>query len=85
MSHPVVRKTAITVALFWLTVFLLVAIQSALNVTVGGVAPEAIRLTLAMTFPFTAGISVLIVGIAYMITRRQSKPEHRDPPAQATM
>ena len=44
MSHPVVRKTAITVALVWLTVFLLVVIQSVLNVTIAGVAPEAVRL-----------------------------------------
>ncbi len=76
MSHPVVRKTAITVALVWLTVFLLVVIQSVLNVTIAGVAPEAVRLTLTMTFPFTAGISIAIVGIAYLATRRQPRTEH---------
>ena len=76
MSHPVVRKTAITVALVWFTVFLLVAIQSVLNVTIAGVAPEAVRLTLAMTFPFTVGISIVIVGIAYLATSRQPRTEH---------
>ena len=76
MSHPVVRKTAITVALVWLTVFLMVVIQSVLNVTIAGVAPEAVRLTLAMTFPFTVGISIVIVGIAYLATRRQPRTEH---------
>ena len=76
MSHPVVRKTAIRVALVWLTVFLLVVIQSVLNVPIAGVAPEAVRLTLAMTFPFTVGISIVIVGIAYLATRRQPRTEH---------
>ena len=76
MSHPAVRKTAITVALVWLTVFLLVVIQSVLNVTIAGVAPEAVRLTLAMTSPFTVGISIAIVGIAYLATRRQPRTEH---------
>ena len=76
MSYPVVRKTAITVALVWLMVFLLVVIQSVLNVTIAGVAPEAVRLTLAMTFPFTVGISIVIVGIAYLAMRRQTRTEH---------
>ena len=76
MSHPVVRKTAITVALVWLAVFLLVVIQSVLNVTIASVAPEVVRLTLAMTSPFTVGISIAIVGIAYLATRRQPRTEH---------
>ena len=55
MSHPILRKTAIGVGLFWLAVFLFVIVQSVLNVPIAGIKPEAVRLTLAMTFPFTAG------------------------------
>ena len=29
-----------------------------------------------MTFPFTIGISIAVVGIAYLTTRRQPRTEH---------
>ena len=41
MSHPILRKTAIGVGLFWLAVFLFVIVQSVLNVPIAGIKPEA--------------------------------------------
>ncbi len=70
MLHPTVRKTAIGIGVFWIVILLLVLVQSALNVPVAGVNPEAVRLTLAMTLPFTVGASAMIVGITYLIKRR---------------
>ena len=73
MSHPILRKTAIGVGLFWLAVFLFVIVQSVLNVPIAGIKPEAVRLTLAMTFPFTAGISAVVIGVAFLIARSRPK------------
>ena len=47
MSHPIFRKTAIGVGLFWLAVFLFVIVQSVLNVPIAGIKPEAVRLIIA--------------------------------------
>ena len=78
MSHPILRKTAIGVGLFWLAVFLFVIVQSVLNVPIAGIKPEAVRLTLAMTFPFTAGISAVVIGVAFLIAR--SRPQTKRGP-----
>ena len=69
--RPTVRKTAIGVGLFWLAVLLLVMVQSSLNVPIAGVRPEATRLTLMMTLPFTVGASVVIIVVTYLIKRRR--------------
>ncbi|MCY4651633.1 MAG: hypothetical protein OXC95_00545 [Dehalococcoidia bacterium] len=70
MLHPTVRKTLIGIGLFWLAILLFVVVQSSLNVPVVGVKPEATRLTLMMTLPFTVGASAVIVGVTYLIKRR---------------
>ena len=67
------RKTAIGIGLFWLVVLLLVIVQSLLNVSVAGVAPEATRLTLIMTLPLTLGASVVIIGVTYLIRKRRGR------------
>ena len=71
MLHPAVRKTAIGIGLFWLAVLLLVIVQSSLNVPIAGVKPEATRLTLMMTLPFTVGVSVVIIVVTYLTKRRR--------------
>ena len=55
--------TVYTVAGVWATIFLFTIVQSVLNVPVAGVAPEAIRLTLTMTAPFTLGLTIVAVGV----------------------
>ena len=67
------RNTAIGIGLFWLVVLLLVIVQSLLNVSVAGVAPEATRLTLIMTLPLTLGASVVIIGVTYLIRKRRGR------------
>ncbi len=71
MAHPTVRKTVIGIGSFWLAILLFVIVQSSLNVPVVGVKPEATRLTLMMTLPFTAGASAAILGIAYWTKKRR--------------
>ena len=72
MLHPTVWKTLIGIALFWLAMLLFVVVQSSLNVPIAGVKPEATRLTLIMTLPFTAGASAAIFGITYWTKRRRA-------------
>ena len=63
MSNSVVRRTVWTVAGVWAVLILAVTIQSMLGVTVAGARPEASRLIIMMTLPFTVGMSVVaIVG-----------------------
>ena len=82
MPNTILRKTATSVGLFWLTVLVLVIIQSALNAPIAGVKPEAVRLTLAMTFLFTGGLSAAIIGVAFLITwRRGGRKQDSDIPA----
>ena len=64
--HPTVRKTAVGVGLVWLAVLLLVIVQSLLNVPVAGVKPEATRLILMMTLPFTVDASAVFVLVMYL-------------------
>ena len=71
MAHPTVRKTVIGIGSFWLAILLFVIVQSSLNVAVVGVKPEATRLTLMMTLPFTAGASAAILGITYWTKKRR--------------
>ena len=73
MPHTILRTTAISVGLFWLTVIVLVIIQSALNAPIAGIKPEAVRLTLVMTFPFTGGLSAAVIGVAFLIARRRGR------------
>ena len=64
MSNSIVRRTVWTVAGVWAVLVLVVIIQSILGVTVAGARPEASRLIVMMTLPFTAGMSVAAIGAA---------------------
>ena len=79
MLHPTVRKTVIGSGLFWLAILLFMIVQSSLNVAVAGVKPEATRLTLMMTLPFTAGASVAIIGITDWTKKIRGTKYHRSP------
>ena len=52
------------VAGVWAVLILAVVIQSMLGVTVAGARPEASRLIIMMTLPFTVGMSVVAIGAA---------------------
>ena len=56
MSNSIVRRTVWTTAGVWAVLILAVIIQSMLGVTVAGARPEASRLIIMMTLPFTVGI-----------------------------
>ena len=64
MSNSIVRRTVWTVAGVWAVLILAVIIQSISGVTVAGARPEASRLIVMMTLPFTAGMSVAAIGAA---------------------
>ena len=78
MSNSIVRRTLWTVAVVWAVLILAVIIQSVLGVTVAGARPEASRLIIMMTLPFTVGMSVVAIGAAMAIGWRRS---HRRPAA----
>ena len=63
-KYKFTAPTVYAIAGVWATIFLFTIIQSMLNAPVAGVAPEAIRLTLAMTAPFTLGLTIVAVGTA---------------------
>ena len=67
MSNSIVRGTVWTTAGVWAVVILAVIIQSMLGVTVAGASPEASRLIIMMTLPFTVGTSVVAIGAAIAI------------------
>ena len=69
MSEPIVRRTAIVLGGIWAGVFLFVVIQSVFGFSVGIMKPEGARLTLAMTAPFTVGLSVVVLGVAFLIAK----------------
>ena len=76
MSNSIVRRTVWTVAGVWAVLIFAVIIQSILGVTVAGARPEASRLIIMMTLPFTVGTSVVAMGAAIAIgwwwSRRQA-------------
>ena len=76
MSNSIVGTTVWTTAGVWAVLILAVIIQSILGVTVAGVRPEASRLIITMTLPFTVGMSVVVIGAAMAIgwwrSRRQA-------------
>ena len=76
MSNSIVGRTVWTTAGVWAVLILAVIIQSILGVTVAGVRPEASRLIITMTLPFTVGMSVVAIGAAMAIgwwrSRRQA-------------
>ena len=78
MSNSIVRRTVWTTAGVWAVLVLAVIIQSVLGVTVAGARPEASRLIIMMTLPFTVGMSVVAIGAAMAIGWRRS---HRRPAA----
>ena len=67
MSNSIVRRTVWTIAGVWALLILAVIIQSILGVTVAGARPEAGRLIVMMTLPFTVGMSVVAIGAAMAI------------------
>ena len=73
MSNSVVRRTVWTVAGVWAVLILAVTIQSMLGVTVAGARPEASRLIIMMTLPFTVGMSVVAISAAMAIGWRSRR------------
>ena len=73
MSNSIVRRTVWTVAGVWVVLILAVIIQSILGVTVAGARPEASRLMIMMTLPFTVGMSVVAIGAAMASGWRRSR------------
>ena len=73
MSNSIVRRAVWTVAGVWAVLILAVTIQSMLGVTVAGASPEASRLTIMMTLPFTVGMSVAAIGAAIAIVWWRSR------------
>ena len=67
MSNSVVQITVWTTVGVWAVLILAVTIQSMLVVTVAGASPEASRLIIMMTLPFTVGMSVVAIGAATAI------------------
>ena len=67
MSNSIVLRTVWTIAGVWALLILAVIIQSILGVTVAGARPEASRLIVMMTLPFTVGMSVVAIGAAMAI------------------
>ena len=76
MSNSIVRRTVWTTAGIWAVLIFAVTIQSMLGVTVAGARPEASRLIIMMTLPFTVGMSAVAIGAAMVIgwwgSRRQT-------------
>ena len=73
MSNSIVRRTVWTVAGVWGVLILAVIIQSILGVTVAGARPEASRLIVMMTLPFTVGTSAVAIGAAMAIGWRSRR------------
>ena len=67
MSNSIVRRTVWITAGVWAVLVLAVIIQSMLGVTVAGARPEASRLIIMMTLPFTVGMSAVAIGAAMAI------------------
>ena len=81
MSNSILQITVWTTAGVWAVLILAVTIQSILGVTVAGAKPEASRLIIMMTLPFTVGMSAVAIGAAMAIgrwgSRRQSCQRER--------
>ena len=73
MSNSIVLRTVWTIAGVWALLIIAVTIQSMLGVTVAGASPEASRLIVMMTLPFTVGMSVAAIGAAMAIGRWGSR------------
>ena len=67
MSNSIVRRTVWITAGVWGVLILAVIMQSILGVTVAGARPEASRLIVMMTLPFTVGMAVAAIGAAMAI------------------
>ena len=67
MSKSIVRRTVWITAGVWAVLILAVIIQSILGVTVAGARPEAGRLIITMTLPFTVGMSAVAIGAVIAI------------------
>ncbi len=77
MSKSLVLRTVLVIASIWAVLLLTVLVWSVVNVPIAGVWPEAIRLMMMMTLPFTGGISIVAIAAAVIITRLRSQ-QHRE-------
>ena len=73
MSNSIVQITVWTTVGVWAVLILAVVIQSMLGVTVAGARPEASRLIIMMTLPFTVGMSAVAIGATMAIGRWGSR------------
>ena len=73
MSNSIVRRTVWITVGVWAVLILAVIIQSMLGVTVAGARPEASRLIIMMTLPFTVGMSAVAISAAMVIGRWGSR------------
>ena len=62
MSNSIVRRTVWITAGVWAVLILAEIIQSMLGVTVADASPEASRLIIMMTLPFTVGMSAVAIA-----------------------
>ena len=69
MSNSIVRRTVWITAGVWAVLILAVIIQSILGVTVAGARPEASRLIIMMTLPFTVGAIGAAMAIGWWSRR----------------
>ena len=80
MSNSIVRRNGLDRCRRMAVLIFAVIIQSMLGVTVAGASPEASRLIIMMTLPFTVGISAVAIGAVMVIgrwgSRRQTASEN---------
>ena len=76
MSSSIVKRTVLATAGVWVVLILIVAAQSLLGVSIGGVQPEASRLILMMALPFTVGLSAIAIGAAFFTTWWRKRHNH---------
>lgn len=77
MKFRFTKRASIIAGVIWGVLILYTLVQSVLNVYVAGMAPEATRLLLTMTAPFTIGITMVAIGVAFAVDfykMRRNKP-----------
>lgn len=77
MKFRFTKRVSIIAGAIWAVPILFTLVQSGLNVYVAGMAPEAMRLLLTMTAPFTVGITIVAIGAAFatdLYRMRRNKP-----------
>ena len=77
MKFRFTKRVSIIAGAIWAVLILYTLVQSFFNVYVAGMAPEAMRLLLTMTAPFTVGITIVAIGTAFAVDfykMRRNKP-----------